>query len=156
MFHPLGSVYCLFQPSFLSDLFLSYCILCTFVSCLQFFWEQSRIKKKKKTTKFSKAQWPWLFFFKHSECHFKVGVPGKAALRLLLSPPGSLSSWRTEAPCVRATGFRGNTSNLHLPANTFPSPKPSPQLPSGCWQEATGPQEPVKGKSINKLARFHS
>ena len=64
MLHPLGSLNCLFQPSFLSDLFLSYCILRIFVSCLQFFRGTKQDKKKKKNpTKFSRAQWPWLFFF---------------------------------------------------------------------------------------------
>ena len=77
MFHPLGSLYCLFQPSFLSDLFLSYCILRTFVSCLQFFWEQSRIKKKKKPTKFSEAQWPWLFFLNIVSVISRLESPGR-------------------------------------------------------------------------------
>lgn len=65
VFRPLGSLHCVFQPSFLSDLFLSYCILRIFVSCLQFFWEQSRIKKKNSQNS-AKLSGLVFFFFKHS------------------------------------------------------------------------------------------
>lgn len=76
MFHPLGSLYCLFQPSFLSDLFLSYCILRTFVSCLQFFWEQSRIKKKK-THKIQRSSVALAFFLNIVTVISRLESPGR-------------------------------------------------------------------------------
>ena len=73
--------------------------------------------------------------FLAEQVHFRVGVP--AGRQLSLAPPvpsWESPSWRTEAPRVRATGFRGKASNLHLPANTFPPPKLSFQSP--IWQLA--------------------
>ena len=61
-YHPLGSLYCLFQACFLSDLFLSYCILSIFVSCFQSFLEQSRVKTKQKKIQQSPVALAGMFF----------------------------------------------------------------------------------------------
>ena len=78
-------------------------------------------KEKKKKKKNCGVLGPRQIFFNVAsvisglECHQEGSPPSPA--------------WRTEALCVRATGWRGKASTLRLPANTFPPPERSFHAP---------------------------
>ena len=151
MLHPLGSLNCLFQPSFLSDLFLSYCILRIFVSCLQFFGGTKQYKKKKKTHKIqqSPVALAFFFFFKIVSVTSVLEAPGRQ-----LSGSSCLLLGVLENRSSVCKSNRLQRQNLQPPSACKYLPSPKAFSPAPIWLLAGSHRAPgACEREVDRQAR---